>query len=722
MPSAEIIDLHLRPFTILFFFWILIFYIAGLYELRRLKNNLDFFKNFGTAIGINAIVSIIFFYLLTNYGKYDYHNVSSTTPPPADHLNYSARADFLTHGYPGENLLNALDPHAAENLISSIPHKVWNLTTSPLRLVFGEVQTSLYSAYFTNHRQQVQLWAINKSFSILDPQFQNQWQNLFNQAHAAHKPVYQLPQFDSLMQDTQTWIRDKTRALHEGNLKVSFDTREKLLEANNNLNLLQLAHAHRQLLEKIPLVKSYYGLINRLSSKISPIYLSYLQSWAQLAFRSGDPLQATFLLVEYGAVRPAVAALWRAAIVPWSRHLPFGWDVKQGTYGQEVYWKPAKWAKDNLKQGLGWLAEKSGARRIAEAISQKIFKTTFAKLAATFSGVLTGIMIGWNWFKKGIKTAAGVLFLFLITKGPWYAAWGTAGFATGFVTFGVLGAQLGLAASVVCGPLAPVCAPIFAGAGFMIVGTLGGLVTMAGALISAWILDTVWSSLDPWLTGNLLPGISQFLASLGHIGIPFGATGFAVGVSSIIGYQIYQNNLRNTAMMAPALGGGVYGNYTFEVHPLLPTDLGPGCTPNGDPFVGDNTYQTGYGFGSPDSDYASGVHPGIDIAGATDSVLSLFSCPVATCASSEGPLGNHVALVSGNIAVVYAHLNDIAIIDGQVVDPNTIIGTMGSTGHSSGPHLHLEIRSFDHPPTCQEALYVVPLEGVVDPAEFNINP
>jgi len=68
LPSAAAINLHLRPFTIIFFFWILVFYIVGLYELRRLKNTLDFFKNFGTALGINTVISVLFFYLLTNYG------------------------------------------------------------------------------------------------------------------------------------------------------------------------------------------------------------------------------------------------------------------------------------------------------------------------------------------------------------------------------------------------------------------------------------------------------------------------------------------------------------------------------------------------------------------------------------------------------------------------------------------------------------------------------
>lgn len=68
LPSGELIDIHLQPFTILFFFWILVFYISGLYELRRLKNNLEFFKNFGAALAVNVIIAILFFYIFTDYG------------------------------------------------------------------------------------------------------------------------------------------------------------------------------------------------------------------------------------------------------------------------------------------------------------------------------------------------------------------------------------------------------------------------------------------------------------------------------------------------------------------------------------------------------------------------------------------------------------------------------------------------------------------------------
>lgn len=59
---------HFEPFSILFPFWIALFYINNLYDLRRLKNGAAFLKNLAGAIAAGAAVSAIFFYLATDYG------------------------------------------------------------------------------------------------------------------------------------------------------------------------------------------------------------------------------------------------------------------------------------------------------------------------------------------------------------------------------------------------------------------------------------------------------------------------------------------------------------------------------------------------------------------------------------------------------------------------------------------------------------------------------
>jgi exopolysaccharide biosynthesis polyprenyl glycosylphosphotransferase len=65
---TQLFHRHLLPFTIIFLFWILVFYIAGLYDIRRLRNTLDFFKTLCLAIVVNAVISIIFFYLIPIFG------------------------------------------------------------------------------------------------------------------------------------------------------------------------------------------------------------------------------------------------------------------------------------------------------------------------------------------------------------------------------------------------------------------------------------------------------------------------------------------------------------------------------------------------------------------------------------------------------------------------------------------------------------------------------
>lgn len=57
------ISLHLLPFSFIFIFWILIFYIANLYELNFAKNSPEFYSSLFKSIAISATISVLFFYL-----------------------------------------------------------------------------------------------------------------------------------------------------------------------------------------------------------------------------------------------------------------------------------------------------------------------------------------------------------------------------------------------------------------------------------------------------------------------------------------------------------------------------------------------------------------------------------------------------------------------------------------------------------------------------------
>ncbi len=65
---GEFVEAHAAPFTILFVLWIIVFYIAGLYDLRRLRNNLDFIKTLFLCLGINAAIAVSLFYIIPAFG------------------------------------------------------------------------------------------------------------------------------------------------------------------------------------------------------------------------------------------------------------------------------------------------------------------------------------------------------------------------------------------------------------------------------------------------------------------------------------------------------------------------------------------------------------------------------------------------------------------------------------------------------------------------------
>jgi hypothetical protein len=93
------------------------------------------------------------------------------------------------------------------------------------------------------------------------------------------------------------------------------------------------------------------------------------------------------------------------------------------------------------------------------------------------------------------------------------------------------------------------------------------------------------------------------------------------------------------------------------------------------------------------NDYWSG-HLGIDIAAGTGApVYAADSGVVVYAASISGGYGNMVMIDHGNgYHTLYAHLDSIMVYCGQNVLQGNLIGLAGSTGRSTGPHLHFEVR------------------------------
>ncbi len=93
------------------------------------------------------------------------------------------------------------------------------------------------------------------------------------------------------------------------------------------------------------------------------------------------------------------------------------------------------------------------------------------------------------------------------------------------------------------------------------------------------------------------------------------------------------------------------------------------------------------------NDYWSG-HLGIDIAGGLgDGVFASDAGVVVFAGWANGGYGNMVMIDHGNgYQTLYAHLSSVSAGCGQSVYTGTYIGAVGSTGNSTGPHLHFEVR------------------------------
>jgi len=115
-------------------------------------------------------------------------------------------------------------------------------------------------------------------------------------------------------------------------------------------------------------------------------------------------------------------------------------------------------------------------------------------------------------------------------------------------------------------------------------------------------------------------------------------------------------------------------------------------TPMGYPKISSLTSYFGYRSDPFDSANAE-FHPGIDFRGNHGDPAKCTANGRVVFAGWYGGYGNCVRIAHGNnLETLYGHLSRISVKEGQEVTAGEKIGEIGSTGHSTGTHLHYEVR------------------------------
>lgn len=114
----------------------------------------------------------------------------------------------------------------------------------------------------------------------------------------------------------------------------------------------------------------------------------------------------------------------------------------------------------------------------------------------------------------------------------------------------------------------------------------------------------------------------------------------------------------------------------------------PGCYEISDPF----------GWRTHPVTKKRSLHTGTDIVAPTGTRIHSAGAGVVIVAGWNSAYGNMTIIDNGNgVSTLYGHQSGMSVSEGQSVTANQVIGSVGSTGLSTGPHLHFEVREGGNP-------------------------
>lgn len=123
-----------------------------------------------------------------------------------------------------------------------------------------------------------------------------------------------------------------------------------------------------------------------------------------------------------------------------------------------------------------------------------------------------------------------------------------------------------------------------------------------------------------------------------------------------------------------------------------PGVTGSGTTPFGMPLQGKTRTTSGYGMRTHPVTGVHKLHDGVDFSAPTGTPIYATHSGRVISAGNSGAWGNQVMIGgSGGISTRYAHQSSVKVKPGQNVTRGQLIGYVGSTGRSTGPHLHYAV-------------------------------
>ena len=131
---------------------------------------------------------------------------------------------------------------------------------------------------------------------------------------------------------------------------------------------------------------------------------------------------------------------------------------------------------------------------------------------------------------------------------------------------------------------------------------------------------------------------------------------------------------------------------SFSSNPPGRSVGGVAALPSHLPIAGSLT--SGFGMRYHPIHGGSRFHSGVDLAAPTGSPLAATLGGVVSTAGWAGGYGLLVTVThGGGVETRYAHLSRLNVTVGQTVEQGDVIGFVGSTGNTTGPHVHYEVRS-----------------------------